>query len=393
MTEIFVLPKNQASNAYSLIKDQVKRDSPLNLGLIFDKYVNKFVTGYADNQNWIEGKQSEIKRQIYMLRKERIKALEKLQEIRRIKGGNRVRYKEKGRIVQKQINEVLRSVIRYLKRCDVDNAIDELGNIAKSIQDRNTLNELRSILDNLSKIDLGMSSQIIDYNLYQSSYKRTESILQGLSNIGYKIREKELKLNWRLIINLGAASVYETSLLFHRNYSIPYIPGSAVKGVTRHWAIQKFAEEFQNQRKMPYEEAIEKVDRSLENRENLGIKVNRITFEEVIKIFGTQKQKGEVIFFDALPIIEQNKDIITLDVMNVHYRDYYQDKSGKTPPGDWMNPNPIFFLAVEKGTKFRFCVASKSQELAEKAMELLKEAVKNIGIGAKTSAGYGYFEV
>jgi CRISPR-associated protein Cmr6 len=203
-----------------------------------------------------------------------------------------------------------------------------------------------------------------------------------------------LSLNWRLIINLGAASVYETSLLFHRNYSIPYIPGSAVKGVTRHWAIQRFAEEVQKLKNISYEEAVKEVDAALENGKDLGIKLDDgIKFKELIDIFGTQNQKGRIIFFDALPIIERNKDFVVLDVMNVHYRDYYQDEKGGIPPGDWMNPNPIFFLAVEKGTKFRFALASRNEELVEKAKTLLKEALENLGIGAKTSAGYGYFEM
>lgn len=232
-------------------------------------------------------------------------------------------------------------------------------------------------------------------NWYKFYEKRLKYLFNTLDQMGYYPESKELSLNWRLIINLGAASVYETSLLFHRNYSIPYIPGSAVKGVTRHWTIQKFAEEYQKSKNIKYEDAIKKVDKALENGEDLKLEVDILKFEELIKIFGTQNKKGEVIFFDALPVLDenQNKDLIVLDVMNVHYGDYYGDKEGKIPPGDWMNPNPIFFLAVEKGTKFRFCVASKEKELAEKTMELLKEAAKNIGIGAKTSAGYGYFEV
>ncbi len=244
-----------------------------------------------------------------------------------------------------------------------------------------------------------LSFEFFPLNEYKRYEKRVNNLFNNLKRMGYYIKylpdeNSGLPLNWRLVINLGAASVYETSLLFHRNYSIPYIPGSAVKGVTRHWTIQKFAKEYQKQRDVSYEIAIKEVDKALENGEDLGIKVNEITFKDVIKIFGTQKQRGKVIFFDTPPVLDdRDRDFVVLDVMNVHYRDYYQDKSSKTPPGDWMNPNPIFFLAVEKGTKFRFAVASKNQKLAEKAIKLLKEAVKKIGIGAKTSAGYGYFEV
>jgi CRISPR-associated protein Cmr6 len=192
--------------------------------------------------------------------------------------------------------------------------------------------------------------------LYENYGKRFENLIDSLEDLNYKTKKLELKPIWRLVINLGAASVYETSLLFHRNYAVPIIPGSAVKGVTHH-----YAEEY-----------------------------GKSSEDEIAKIFGTQDKKGEVIFFDALPVIDRDRDFIVLDVMNVHYRDYYQDEKGKTP-GDWMNPNPVFFLTVE-GIRFRFTVASKDEKLAERATELLKEVLLTIGIGAKTSAGYGYFE-
>jgi CRISPR-associated protein Cmr6 len=193
---------------------------------------------------------------------------------------------------------------------------------------------------------------LVPRDLYENYRKRFELLIHNLEALNYKIGKLDLKLRWRLAINLGAVSVYETSLLFHRNYGVPIIPGSAVKGVAHH-----YAEEY---RKIP----------------------------EAAKIFGRRDKKGEVMFFDALPIIDQKRDFIVLDVMNIHYGDYYQ--KGEVP-GDWMNPNPVFFLTVER-VKFRFTIVSKDEKLKEKAVELLKEAVSTMGIGAKTSAGYGYFE-
>ena len=238
---------------------------------------------------------------------------------------------------------------------------------------------------------LSIPQSILPLQYYESYRKRMESLLKSLEQMRLHVKSEKLPLLWRLAINLGASSVYETSLLFHRNYSVPYIPGSAVKGITRHWAVQKFAEKFKELQKTSFEDAVRKVDDALENGRDLRMELDGIKFKELIDIFGTQREKGKVIFFDALPIIEGNRDFIVLDVMNVHYGDYYQDESGKTPPGDWMNPTPIFFLAVEKGTKFRFSLASKYENLARISMKLLKEALKNFGIGAKTSAGYGYF--
>ena len=216
-------------------------------------------------------------------------------------------------------------------------------------------------------------------------------LFDTLEQMGYYIeylpnRQSGLPLDWRLTINLGVTSVYETNLLLHRNYSIPYIPGSAVKGVTRHWAILKFAENSKIDPK--------KIDSALSQGKDLKLKVNNISFEDLINIFGSQNKKGHVIFFDALPITEEKnnkgKVIITLDVMNVHYKPYYE--KGETP-GDWYSPIPIFFLVIEKGTKFRFVLASEDEELVKKAKMLLIEALRCAGIGAKTNVGYGYFRM
>ena len=297
-------------------------------------------------------------------------------------------------------------------------------------------NDVRNLLTNsnvrgrkfrekmIKDIRLSISSNFIPILLKDKAdnfyKKKIDYLLNVLSQQGFYIeylpdRQSGLTLNWRLAINLGAASVYETSLLFHRNYSVPYIPGSAVKGVTKHWAILRFFEEA----KCENWEEISCVEKILENASEEDVKLplekfqekytfkedkkkikpseklyyffkqNHKKIKEIQEIFGTQGKKGEVIFFDALPIIEQKNDFIVLDVMNVHYKPYYE--KGEIP-GDWHNPTPIFFLAVEKGTKFRFALASKSENLVKKAKELLKEAVKKIGIGAKTSAGYGYFK-
>lgn len=365
MGDMFNMPKAQSQKAYDLINKQVLEGKPLNLSLVFNKYVNKFVTGYNDkNQNWKSGKQSEIKRQIYLLSRERVEVLKQIQEIIKNK---------KNKILN------LNHVVECLKQCDINGAISKLKKL------NNELNK------KLNEINLGISLKIIDNNICQSFYQRIEAILEDLSNMKYVIEKKELKLNWRLVINLGATSVYETSLLFHRNYSIPYIPGSAVKGVTRHWAILKFAKNAENTRISPQD-----VDKALSSGNNLELSVENISFTDLIEIFGTQDKKGKVIFFDALPIIDKkdlnnnNKNLIVLDVMNVHYKPYYDEKD---EPGDWHNPIPVFFLAVEKGTKFRFVLASKKEELVEKAEKLLEESLENIGIGAKTSAGYGYLEV
>jgi len=65
--------------------------------------------------------------------------------------------------------------------------------------------------------------------------------------------------------------------------------------------------------------------------------------------------------------------------------------AGDETPADWQNPVPIKFLTVEN-TKFEFYLGIKSKNsegLLDKTKRLLLEALKEYGIEAKTSLGYG----
>ena len=195
-------------------------------------------------------------------------------------------------------------------------------------------------------------------------------------SLGYVVSQMSVSTDWRLIVGLGNESVYETSMTLHHIYGIPYIPGQAVKGVVRNWIIT----ECFNQ-----------------NAEDA------MCDEVFCEIFGGQKQQGKVIFFDAYPTSTSIPEIvpeIVPDVMNPHYSDYYQ---GKTPPADYLNPNPIFFLTV-KDTTFEFTIGVKPKDLCniedfedgtekpvlDVVQNWLKKALTEHGIGAKTAVGYGY---
>ena len=77
--------------------------------------------------------------------------------------------------------------------------------------------------------------------------------------------------------------------------------------------------------------------------------------------------------------------------MTPHYGDYYE---GKTPPGDWLSPNPIPFLTVADKQEFLFAVVPADPghiACCKPAIELLQQALAELGAGAKTAAGYGRF--
>jgi hypothetical protein len=102
-------------------------------------------------------------------------------------------------------------------------------------------------------------------------------------------------------------------------------------------------------------------------------------------VFGTIRYAGQVLFLDAIPANPANLTL-ELDVMNPHYGPYYQRSE---PPADYHNPEPVFFLTIGPGSEFLFAVASRERGLAERAQGWLTKALTEMGIGAKTVAGYG----
>ncbi|NLU49949.1 MAG: type III-B CRISPR module RAMP protein Cmr6 [Syntrophomonadaceae bacterium] len=190
------------------------------------------------------------------------------------------------------------------------------------------------------------------------------------------------KADARIVAGIGAAHVRETSLTLHPVYGIPYIPGSSVKGLLRHWFVRAFAsgelDRFEaGQGLTPEQEDLRKLYHD---------------------VFGSQERKGLLLGFDVF--LAPNAKLIP-DVMTVHYPNYYR---GQGQPEDSDSPVPIsfytvktagvveFVLAVEKNPgPERLASGLSSTEILELAGDWLAKALSELGIGSKTSSGYGYF--
>src|SRR6266700_1649549 len=202
----------------------------------------------------------------------------------------------------------------------------------------------------------------IDTALTQSAYARWRAMISAMGVIPF-----HAALDWRMAIGLGGESVLETDLTLHHLYGIPFIPGSALKGLTRAYVTGEI-EEYKS----------DKIDSDK---------------EEVKRIFGSQEQAGTVLFFDAMPLNGEVQFVV--DIMNPHYPDYY---GGTKPPTNDQSPIPVTFLTVTD-TTFTFALASrdagKEQHMkdVEQVKGWLQEALQKYGVGGKTSAGYGYFKI
>ncbi|MDR0531523.1 MAG: type III-B CRISPR module RAMP protein Cmr6 [Oscillospiraceae bacterium] len=176
----------------------------------------------------------------------------------------------------------------------------------------------------------------------------------------------------RIVVGLGGATVYETGMTMHHIYGVPYIPGSSVKGVCRHWVVQEY----------------------FENDENYALKCKKFRtafgFQQ-----GEEGARGNVIFFDAFPVKLRG---LERDIMNPHFGNYYKNagkpsKNSMNLPTDDMSPVPIFFLAVPAQTNFQFYLQNGELELRGKSVkDHLRDALTESGIGAKTALGYGLFK-
>ena len=146
-------------------------------------------------------------------------------------------------------------------------------------------------------------------------------------------------------------------MVLHRLYGFPYLPGSSLKGLVRHY---------------------------------LWIEEQRHDTDPLIeRMFGSPTQRGAVIFWDALPEAWPTLD---MDIINVHVSEYYRQERWQdqpVPPADYLSPNPVYFLTVAAGTKFRVRLLSRDRDLLEPAVDYTRKALELLGFGAKTRAGYG----
>ncbi|HJK92750.1 MAG TPA: type III-B CRISPR module RAMP protein Cmr6 [Polyangiaceae bacterium LLY-WYZ-15_(1-7)] len=192
---------------------------------------------------------------------------------------------------------------------------------------------------------------------YARAIERREAGLRALPHT----RLRKLTCTGRFILGLGDASVRETGLRLLRPWGLPYIPGSALKGLAakaahargRAWAAP--AE--------PGQEA----------------------GEHHRALFGDVEARGWVTFHDAWWLPEGTKPPLALDVMTPHHKDYY---AGTAAPLDSDSPTPITFLSAH-GTYL--LALTGPHDWVDRAQQLLAEALELDGIGGKTAAGYGRF--
>jgi CRISPR type III-B/RAMP module RAMP protein Cmr6 len=170
-----------------------------------------------------------------------------------------------------------------------------------------------------------------------------------------------------LIVGIGRWNPVEVGFTFDRFTGSPFLPGSSVKGLLRAAA-------------------------DLVRTGELDGDSAFWTEATVSRIFGEQELHGAFVFYDALPAAWPKLEV---DVMTPHHSKYYDGTLDIA--ADWDEPVPVHFVRVKAGTRFLFWFGPRNrgtENAADRAAieKLLTIALDWLGVGAKTSSGYGWFE-
>ncbi|MGA4645153.1 type III-B CRISPR module RAMP protein Cmr6 [Limisphaera sp. 4302-co] len=101
-------------------------------------------------------------------------------------------------------------------------------------------------------------------------------------------------------------------------------------------------------------------------------------------------QTGKV---QGLPLEVPRLGTLELDVVTCHHPEYY--RGDRQVASDTEDPNPVVFPAVAPGHVFAFALAplrGADNDLLTQARTWLAQGLETFGLGAKTNAGYGWFD-
>jgi CRISPR-associated protein Cmr6 len=174
-----------------------------------------------------------------------------------------------------------------------------------------------------------------------------------------------------LIIGLGGENVTETGLTLHHTYGVPYLPGSALKGVAA-----RYARRVWGAGEPSWHPDTKPLDQPNQFR----------------TMFGTTGEGGLVNFLDGWITDTSLKNCLVDDVLTPHHGDYYMKEEREVrEPTDFDNPVPVPFLAVRGAFLVAICKRDPSlpDEWLKTAAQLLANGLSEFGLGGKTNAGYG----
>ncbi|APT75360.1 CRISPR-associated protein Cmr6 [Marinitoga sp. 1137] len=211
--------------------------------------------------------------------------------------------------------------------------------------------DLKKIKDDYKDILINLDKNIIKKNIEIIKNIRIQMINKIKKH--YNVKTYIVKNKTPFLIGAGIPSIDEIGFYWSRNYGLPIIPGTSIKG-----AFRKYIES---------------------NNDLKSI---------IDVVFGNAEKKGYIDFLDAIPI---NTIKLNIDYQTPHFQEYYMNNQ---PPNDVYNPIPLNYLNVSNGTfRIDLLISADSNEVINIINIHFKYFLEYFGIGAKTSMGYGRFKI
>ncbi|MEI7027386.1 type III-B CRISPR module RAMP protein Cmr6 [Paenibacillus sp. y28] len=190
-------------------------------------------------------------------------------------------------------------------------------------------------------------------------------------------RSIEAQTQSPLLIGGGQQTVLEAHITLHKTYGVPYIPGTALKGVSARLCRTYLGEQDQ------------------------GFAEDGAYYKW---LFGAQEQAGHIHYYDAFLTPGTVSGALRIDVLTPHHQAYNQlaaqgpgNTAGRTAeeaaaPRDDDSPEPVHFLTVQGCFRLMWSYTGPDDSVEKwltMAEKLLCTALGEEGLGGKTNAGYG----
>jgi CRISPR type III-B/RAMP module RAMP protein Cmr6 len=210
--------------------------------------------------------------------------------------------------------------------------------------------------------------------------------------LGERARTLIVEAKTPCVLWLAAPTPLELGFCLHHTYGLPYLPGTGLKGLARA-AMRRslFGVPEAELASSPKHTVPEPVQREVPEP---GKRNDRDPMDELFGKGGDKGWAGKVDFLDGIPL---ENTLLELEVMSPHHAKYYQGQSGI--PHDCEDPIPLPFLRIAPGSCFEIALVARGNLADEGAESALRDAEKyllqgleEMGLGAKTSSGYGLFQ-
>jgi len=275
---------------------------------------------------------------------------------------------------------------------------EDSARLLRESQGRNANPEAAQRKELLSGIAGKMSTSGKIANSFADQAKaKSEALKQGLAaTYGDLVATFSATLAARMMVNMAGGVIENAGISLDRILGLPFIPGSAVKGIARQQALWDIHGAGNNQKEELLKIALVAFGfGSHDISGDFAWAAGKETSERISDQICAEEFKGCIAFLPAYPV--QNCRVV-VDMVNPHYPKYYSGRA--IAAEDTENPIPNYFPAVETGAVFQFSVAAirethlvDAKTLIAQAQKWIESAVCNKGIGAKTAAGYGWFHI